>query len=459
MRELLLDSVEVASLFGTFGHKINFSSENVTILTAPNGFGKTAILKLIYGFFNKTLSNYSMYNFQYFILKFSDGISIRITPQDQKTENEKFRFEKIVGEKTESAFVSTSVSALLKNLPTRIFEDLVPELDQRGSDTWYDSVSRELIGFDAVSERYGWQILEKAEQFGMRRRSKTKGEWPEWLERYTASIDCRLIEAHRLFGLQNQVRKDKYYPRTRDLSSERLAVETISQQLSQMIKDRRAEYSSISQELDRSFPIRVIDRSKSKVREKAVELQRRMDQLELRRAQYIDTGILDSTEHHVGTSLEEANESIRKLLDVYIEDSLKKLSVFDDLYERISLFLDIIQEKLSKGRPIGAKKVIRCDQSDGLVVETSSGVPVPLSGLSSGEQHEIVMFFGIIFRANEKTLLLIDEPELSLHVIWQKKFVPDLLRISKENGMHVLLATHSPQIINDRRDLRVGLSA
>jgi predicted ATP-binding protein involved in virulence len=55
------------------------------------------------------------------------------------------------------------------------------------------------------------------------------------------------------------------------------------------------------------------------------------------------------------------------------------------------------------------------------------------------------------------SLILIDEPELSLHILWQQEFLRDLEEIIKIAGLDFLIATHSPQIIHDRWDLAVEL--
>ena len=53
--------------------------------------------------------------------------------------------------------------------------------------------------------------------------------------------------------------------------------------------------------------------------------------------------------------------------------------------------------------------------------------------------------------------MLIDEPELSLHVAWQKRFLPDLLKIGELSHFDALIATHSPYIAGERSDLMVPL--
>ena len=52
-----------------------------------------------------------------------------------------------------------------------------------------------------------------------------------------------------------------------------------------------------------------------------------------------------------------------------------------------------------------------------------------------------------------------DEPEISLHLSWQKKIINDLIEILKLNPMDVVIATHSPAVIGNRWDLTVELNA
>ena len=80
-----------------------------------------------------------------------------------------------------------------------------------------------------------------------------------------------------------------------------------------------------------------------------------------------------------------------------------------------------------------------------------------LSQLSSGEKQDIVLFYDLIFSTKEKLLLLIDEPEISLHISWQKKFLDDLLEVSKHSNVQVIVATHSPQIVSNHMDIQIDL--
>ena len=67
------------------------------------------------------------------------------------------------------------------------------------------------------------------------------------------------------------------------------------------------------------------------------------------------------------------------------------------------------------------------------------------------------MLYELIFNVKPNILVLLDEPEISLHITWQKEFLNDLLKIIKIQNIQVLIATHSPAIINDRWDLVYNL--
>ena len=63
----------------------------------------------------------------------------------------------------------------------------------------------------------------------------------------------------------------------------------------------------------------------------------------------------------------------------------------------------------------------------------------------------------LLFEIESDSLVMIDEPELSLNVVWQRNFLRDLQRIIELRKFDVLIATHSPMIIHDKWDWVVHL--
>ena len=58
----------------------------------------------------------------------------------------------------------------------------------------------------------------------------------------------------------------------------------------------------------------------------------------------------------------------------------------------------------------------------------------------------------LIFNIDSDTLVLIDEPEISLHPAWQEEFVNILIKIQEINSFSVVIATHAPALINGNWD-------
>jgi predicted ATP-binding protein involved in virulence len=67
------------------------------------------------------------------------------------------------------------------------------------------------------------------------------------------------------------------------------------------------------------------------------------------------------------------------------------------------------------------------------------------------------MFYEFLFKTKPGSLILIDEPEISLHVAWQIKFLRDIQEIIKLADFDVLIATHSPSLISENWNLTVEL--
>jgi predicted ATP-binding protein involved in virulence len=165
----------------------------------------------------------------------------------------------------------------------------------------------------------------------------------------------------------------------------------------------------------------------------------------------VKTGLLDAGDQLQLPDRPLNNQVELRVLDTYLRDVDLKLDRLDDLAGKLELFLSIVNSKFRR-------KEIRVDREHRLVARTSSGQRLALPSLSSGEQQEIVLAYGLLFREQPGTLILLDEPEISLHVSWQLDLIPDLLKIADVAKLEFLIATHSPQIVNDRWDLTVQLS-
>lgn len=75
---------------------------------------------------------------------------------------------------------------------------------------------------------------------------------------------------------------------------------------------------------------------------------------------------------------------------------------------------------------------------------------IQLTQLSSGEKQIVSLFSKLYLESNEKSIVIIDEPELSLSIQWQKMLLPDVMRT--ENCDLLVTVTHSPFIFENEFD-------
>jgi AAA domain, putative AbiEii toxin, Type IV TA system len=97
--------------------------------------------------------------------------------------------------------------------------------------------------------------------------------------------------------------------------------------------------------------------------------------------------------------------------EAYADDTEQKLGIFDELAQKRDLLTTIINDRF-------LYKIMTLSKEEGFVFTTENGTSLPLENLSSGEQHELVLFYDLLFRVTRGSLILIDEPELALHVVW-----------------------------------------
>lgn len=75
------------------------------------------------------------------------------------------------------------------------------------------------------------------------------------------------------------------------------------------------------------------------------------------------------------------------------------------------------------------------------------GEPIDLKVLSSGEKQMLTILLAVYLENHEHCVLFMDEPEVSLHVEWQKQLI-GIIRQMNPN-VQIILSTHSPAMIMD----------
>jgi energy-coupling factor transporter ATP-binding protein EcfA2 len=94
------------------------------------------------------------------------------------------------------------------------------------------------------------------------------------------------------------------------------------------------------------------------------------------------------------------------------------------------------------------RKTVDFDVSQGFSI-ISNGTELTFPNLSSGEKHLFLIFCTAFLSRDSRCLFLIDEPELSLNVYWQRNLPRTLQRLVEGASVQYLLATHSLEILTE----------
>jgi hypothetical protein len=93
-------------------------------------------------------------------------------------------------------------------------------------------------------------------------------------------------------------------------------------------------------------------------------------------------------------------------------------------------------------------KTIAIDPAtNSLIFNRGNNNVIPLSRLSSGEKQLLLILFGVFLMEDNPYILLMDEPEISLHIGWQQELI-DIIRQLNPN-CQLIMTTHSPSIFGE----------
>jgi predicted ATPase len=97
-------------------------------------------------------------------------------------------------------------------------------------------------------------------------------------------------------------------------------------------------------------------------------------------------------------------------------------------------------------------KYSHLDKEDNVWFKNDEGKEFQIDKLSTGEKTLLSKILYIYFKDYKDKIILIDEPELSLHPSWQNKILSVYEKLAKQNNCQIIIATHSPHIIGSAKN-------
>ena len=443
-----ITKVSVKGLFGMFDHEIPLNQESrITIIHGPNGVGKTVLLSMLHGLFNYNYEYIGSIPFGSFEVEFDDrrGISVTNVDSHSRLLIGNFRVlnfgsdgkELLVkGWKDDTVFVlrTRNMDEELYDLAKKVLGSEYIHFEAGSNSYWLDIITDEQFKEDLLLEEDPQirdkllsvsDLLEKYPQI----HNEVYGEMPEWFASIRQDVKPWLIDTHRLGSDAVDVAALEYYINYDD--DDNYDLPTIGSATVELASRIAAKLGRTHIDFERDVFSKVdVSPELSQMISDAVQEALRESNPDSSRLQKIKTEYPDTWQAFANA----------------LQDVLRE----NRLHNERQLFEEIINERL-------LFKSLEIDDDEGISIVNENGDEVSPSYLSSGEQHLLVLYYQLLFEVKPDTLVMIDEPELSMNVVWQRNFLKDLQRITELRGFDVLIATHSPQIIHDKWDWVVHL--
>ena len=431
----MVEKIFVKKLFGIFDNEINFKDGGITVIVGQNGCGRTTILHMLTAIFSKNHSQLFRYQFDYIeVTIFGHVLKIEII--DEYLEDEEITI-KSLKYYIDSRVLEKRYRENSKINSSMFWTRMIPSLRRRPGNLFYDARSEEVLTLPEVIDIYFDELPEEIKNDII--------EMPSEVHDLIHNLQVELISTERL----KRIYRDDEYRRME--FAQKFVVEECSNELRNNVKNILSEYANISQKLDEQFPSKILKAIKQHEQFSEEELKDNIQEIDELRTKHVKAGVLEENSNkflNINVNNESLDENTAAILTVYYQDMKIKLDSLNSISDRIVLFKNMMANKF------GTNKEISISKDNGIIVlQKPSNKNVELRFLSSGEQQELVLLYNLIFKGEKEKLILIDEPEISLNVSWQREFLDDMKKIVEMNGFSVLIATHSPQIINDNWEL------
>lgn len=405
----MIQSLKITNLYYIYSYEINFAhDENVLILTGPNGFGKTTILQIINNLCSLKLWYFYLLPFDRIEILFDGTYSLFINKLNSY-DNNYGDVEFVMLNKSEDICESFKLEKRIVEHMARRHFSVFRTFDTGRLDEYLEAYSNE----ESI------EFLER--------------NMPNMIQ-FLRTQKCVMIEEQRLV-VKKVSRSNFEYSRT---------VEDIQKKISSFYTEAQKTYNSASLKIDGTFVKRLSD-IKPSHDVKHIKKERIYREVQKKILEYKKYDLVGELE-----VVSELGVHYNEVLKLYLTDLYNKLSSIDKYYDKLSTF-----DRIVSGKHLAYKKLQF--KGDEMKIIGSNEHEIPIRKLSSGEQNLLVLCHNLVFVLDDRNILLIDEPENSLHMAWLQNLLDDYIKIAKLTGCQIIIATHSPAFIHGQWNLTYDL--
>ena len=418
--------IEVKKLFGLYDYSLQISpkQDNIFILYGDNGTGKSTILRLIYhmltseyGRAHKTyLANVA---FELFEITFDDNTVISVK------------------RKTTSKDLKGVYTLCLKNGNNTISCIIPSEYNEENHE-----YSVRLNMFDEIRRLTYQQLVEKLNEFNVFYISDKRNE-----ENIDSNYDINYKKHQQTEDpIAKEMRSLHEWIKAQALAANKKGEEGTSDIYSRILSKLGKSTTDNNKTLDD-----IIDE---------------FNKLDDRAKSYIQMGFISETNYkdvfEMLSKVKDKNkEAAANILTPYLEVQNKKLDALDNLVDTLIFFNKSLNDYLYDKRvdySVSQGFKFYRDIKGETGYSEKNNEEIDVKKLSSGERQLLRLFGMVIQKSDTCPIIIIDEPELSLNIKWQRRLLSTLSYFVRNTKAQFVIATHSFEILSSHLDntVRIG---
>jgi ABC-type transport system involved in cytochrome c biogenesis ATPase subunit len=427
---LLPTKLQVRGLFGHVDHDIDLVHSRANILAGPNGCGKTHTLRLLRATLALDFNELLALPYKSAALTLSDNSTVYLHRETEKTQEVVH-----IGRGYSSDDLVGNTRATSQHFDPAAAQELPSWLHSVDPDMWFDDRSDRTFTAREVERRFGIRVPD----LGARAMLLHTNPWLNDLAKIPEPV---FIDTKRLDTMPVGRDEEAYLPaRVRNSRGAAARISQYTEQVRSQIKEAKSESLEASQTADERFAFNLMTMAHDTVNQGYIERQY---------AQLADLNAALSGNGLSGRPIDvklrpRMNPTEKRVLNLFLQDWVKKLEPLLPIHEKLTTLRRIINEKFHNKQMVVS--------SDGSLEFRHEETLIPVSQLSSGEQHLIALFTQLLFSASPGSTVLIDEPEISLHAAWKHSFVADIEEVAAISNLSIIMATHSTAVINGRWEI------
>jgi energy-coupling factor transporter ATP-binding protein EcfA2 len=265
-------------------------------------------------------------------------------------------------------------------------------------------------------------------------------ELPDWLVAVLDQTHTKLISARRL---EHRLRSEPGVEPGRTTES---VVDRYASEMRDRMQYELSRYAAESQQQEKSLPSRIVHAMQEGTDEDSEAIAVEVDGLRAEVRELADllarVGLFDEEEDpdQQFEGYPRDNENILLAVREVYRVARDRLDRLTRLRSDLDLFATFLNQRLTGKR-------VELNQEKGIDVVLPETGRIRPSQLSSGEQQLLALAYELLFGTSPRAVVLLDEPELSLHVGWLNGLISAFLDFGQRRELQYVVATHSPSIV------------